>query len=454
MAQGSALLGWWQRRPIAWQIFMLVLAAVLMTAAAMVALTFGGPPSRPAPTRVDEIVTALRTGRAAPGIGRPIHVWLQKELPPIPPDQMRSPRLEQAVIADLGRAASVRGYSSEGPGPPMQPGAMVDVRGTVTVIRRVGERWQVVQSRDSGTVQQWLLTTFLAILAVLALIMFLAWRVVRSITQPLRAMAAAADATRVGRPWSLAPATTAPEIASVEAALASFDARHRDHLRQQTAMLAAVAHDLGTPLTRLAFRVEALADSQRNAAGDDIALMRALIGNSLALARSTMARSVPVDLSALVEEVVSASWQQASPVSAHCDRRAMVQGEPVALQCLVQNLVDNMQRYAGGGIVTLDCRDDRLVLRAEDEGPGFPVALLGTIGSPFVRGDPSRNAQTGGSGLGLAIARTIAERHGGGLTLGNRGVDTMVGRNTAGAARAGRGAWVEVSFPAGLPGQA
>ncbi len=203
-------------------------------------------------------------------------------------------------------------------------------------------------------------------------------------------------------------------------------------------MLAAVAHDLGTPLTRLAFRVEALSDGQRDAAGGDIALMRALIGNSLALARSTIVRSVRVDLSGLVDEVVSASWQPASPVSAHGDRGVIMQGEPVALQCLVQNLVDNMQRYAGGGMITLACRGDAIVLRAEDEGPGFPIDLLGDIGSPFVRGDPSRNALTGGSGLGLAIARTIAERHGGGLTLGNR---------------VGKGAWVEATLPLAHPGQ-
>lgn len=438
MAQGSGLLDWWRRRPIAWQVFMLVLAAVLMTAAAMVALTFGGPPPRPAPTRVDEIVTALRTGQARRGVGRPISVWLQNDLPTVPADQVRSRRLELALSADLGRGSALRAYSSERPASQMQPGPLVDVRGTVTVVRRIGQRWQVLQSRDAGTVQQWLLITLIAIFAVLALIMAAAWRVVRSITQPLRNMAEAADATRVGQPWSLAEGVTAPEIASVEAALASFDARHRDHLRQQTAMLAAVAHDLGTPLTRLAFRVEALSDSQRNAAGDDIALMRGLIGNSLALARSTMARSVRVDLSKVVEEVVSASWQPDTPVSAHCDRAPIMQGEPVALQCLIQNLVDNMQRYAGGGTLTLECRDDRIVLRAEDNGPGFPVELLGDIGSPFVRGDPSRNALTGGSGLGIAIARTIAERHGGGLTLGNK---------------AERGAWVQVSFPVGNPGQ-
>lgn len=437
MDQASGPGSWWRRRPIAWQVFVLVLAAVLMTAAAMVALTFGGPPSRPAPTRVEDIAAALNTGRAASGIGRPIRVALQKERPAIPADQTRSPRLEQALRIALGHQVPVRAYSSERPGPPARPGPMVEVRGTVTVLQRVGDRWRVLQSRDAGTLQQWLLTTFAAILAVLGLIMLLAWRVVRSITQPLRNMAAAADATRVGQPWRAIAGPTAPEIASVEAALASFDARHRDHLRQQTAMLAAVAHDLGTPLTRLAFRVEALSDGQRDAAGGDIALMRALIGNSLALARSTMARSVRVDLSGLVDEVVSASWEPASPVSAHGDRGVIMQGEPVALQCLVQNLVDNMQRYAGGGMITLVCRGDAIVLRAEDEGPGFPVDLLADIGSPFVRGDPSRNALTGGSGLGLAIARTIAERHGGGLTLGNR---------------VGKGAWVEATLPLAYPG--
>lgn len=413
---------------------MLVVAAVLLTAAAMVALTFGGPPPRPAPTQVAEIVAALETGRVERGIGRPMRISMRQERPSPAADQLRSPRLEDAIRAGLGSGEAVMAYSSERLAAGEPSGVIKEIRGTITVARRLGDRWQVLQSREAGTERQWLQTTAMAILAVLALIMLLAWRVVGSVTRPLRSLAQAAEATRVGQPWASTSGISPPEVASVEAALASFDARQRDHLRQQTAMLAAVAHDLGTPLTRLAFRVEGLPEHQRDAANADIALMRGLIGNSLALARSTMARNVAVDFSGLVETVVTASWQPQSPVSASCEPALAVQGEPVALQCVVQNLVDNMQRYAGGGVLMLRAAGGLLVLRAEDSGPGFPVHLLGELGSPFVRGDPSRNADTGGSGLGLAIARTIAERHGGGLTLGNR---------------AGRGAWVEVRLPLG-----
>lgn len=434
----SAVYHWWLRRPIFWQIFALVVAAILLTAAAMYALTWIGPPARPAPTPLASIAASLESGVVRSGHARPMTLQRQEAAPSPQPGEVRARKLETELggMLKLGgnaRPGSILAYSSELPGP-VASANPTEIRGTVTIGWRQGTDWVVLRSHPSPTEARWLATFIAAVLGVLALILILAWLVVRSILRPLSALADAAESARIGQPWTAPSGPTTPELRKLVAALSTFDTRQRDHVRQQTTMLAGIAHDLGTPLTRLAFRAESLDEPQRVAANADIGLMRGLIGNSLALARSSMARIEPVDLHRMVDAVVSASSQEDAPVSVTASAGITVAGEPVALQCLVQNLVDNLQRHAGGGTLRL-WRDQRHVkLRAEDSGPGFPPDLLGQLGSPFVRGEPSRNALTGGNGLGLAIARTIAERHGGGLSLGNR---------------ENGGAWIEVTLAIG-----
>ena len=427
---------WWQRRPIFWQVFTLVIVAVLLTAGAMLALTFLGPPPRAAPSLIEDIAARLQNKPDSSASDRPMTLALA-DAPPLPrAGEERARWLEAALYPMLTVAGDSKGpsrliaYASESAGAHSDETPR-DVRGTVTIGWQRADKWRVLRSHSSPTETQWLISFGLAVTGVLAVILACAWFVVRAIAGPLSALADAAESARVGQPWSGPAVPSSPEIAKLAAALASFDARQRDHVRQQTTMLAGIAHDLGTPLTRLAFRTEGLDDLQREAANSDIALMRSLIGNSLALARSSMARSEPVDMHKLLHNVVASSWQEHAPLQVTAAPGIVVQGEPVALQRLVQNVVDNLQRHAGGGLVSLSEQRGIVILRAEDCGPGFPEELLGQLGSPFVRAEPSRNAMTGGHGLGLAIARTIAERHGGGLTLGNR---------TEG------GAWVEVQL--------
>ncbi|WP_167398497.1 sensor histidine kinase [Blastomonas natatoria] len=344
--------------------------------------------------------------------------WLERMLLPLL--QSRSAGEPEQILA----------YSSER-GRPRVVTVVPEVRGTVTIAWKNGNHWLVLRSLSSPTETRWLASFMASVLGVLAFILGCAWLVARAITRPLSRLADAAESARIGQPWSMPADPITPELGKLASALISFDARQRDHVRQQTTMLAGIAHDLGTPLTRLAFRAESLGEPQRLAANADIALMRALIGNSLALARSSMARSEPVDLHPMVHAVVSTSWNEEAPIEVNAAVGIRVEGEPVALQCLVQNLVDNMQRHASGGAIHLWQADGKVMLRVEDNGPGFPEDLLDQLGSPFVRGEPSRNALTGGNGLGLAIARTIAERHGGGLAFGNRDEG---------------GAWVEVTL--------
>jgi signal transduction histidine kinase len=205
------------------------------------------------------------------------------------------------------------------------------------------------------------------------------------------------------------------EVSDVADALAMFDARHRDHFRQQTAMLASVAHDLGTPLARLAFRAESLPEAQREAAMADIEQMRRLITNGIALARGEVAVSEPIDLCALVRRVASDAGLDERRITVP-DAALMVEGEVVAIERLVQNLVENGERHGGGAHLALRRAGTWACLTVEDEGPGFHPQILAIVCDPFVRGTDG----TEGSGLGLAIARTVAERHGGSLAVGNR----------------------------------
>ncbi len=192
-------------------------------------------------------------------------------------------------------------------------------------------------------------------------------------------------------------------------------------MRDQAHFLAAVSHDLRTPLTRMRLRIERLNDDeQRERLKQNIAQMDAMIAQVLEFQRAgELGVTQPVDIVQLVTALCSelATADEPLPVSGSA---APIRGNPLLLQRCMQNLLENALRYAEGIRVILRDVDDGACIAIEDSGPGIEPAMLGCITEPFVRGEASRNARSGGYGLGLSIARRIAQAHGGTLRLENR----------------------------------
>ncbi len=247
----------------------------------------------------------------------------------------------------------------------------------------------------------------------------------RRLTRPMAALAAAADAVGRGEPVEL-PADRGPvEIRRTALAFNRMQARIGRAMAERTRLLAAVSHDLRTPITTLRLRAEMVDDpelQERMLATLDE--MQALTEAGLLLARGTSADepTAAVDLGALVESLAADQADLGADVSVEplTGGRIVQRCRPLALKRALRNLVENAVRYGGGARLALASDGQRVTLTIDDDGPGLPADLLERVFDPFVRGEASRSPETGGAGLGLAIARTILRAHGGDVMLANR----------------------------------
>jgi signal transduction histidine kinase len=186
-------------------------------------------------------------------------------------------------------------------------------------------------------------------------------------------------------------------------------------------MVAAISHDLRTPITRLRLRAEFVddADQQRKLLAD-LDEMEAIINSTLGFTReeSDPEPSGPLDLKALLEEVAS-GHQGATFAEVPADGFD-IRGRKVALKRCFDNLVGNAIRYGRRARIRLSSVQGRHRVTIEDDGPGIPEDRLEDVFRPFVRLEASRNRESGGAGLGLTIARSIVLAHGGTIRLSNR----------------------------------
>ena len=204
----------------------------------------------------------------------------------------------------------------------------------------------------------------------------------------------------------------------------SMAAQIRQLFEARGLMIAAISHDLRTPLTRLRMRLEtAVADrAQRRRFAADVEEMNTLIDAVLEVFRPLQPGAAPaqrVDLKALLQALLDDQAEQGSDVRLQADA-VVLATQPLLLKRIVANLVGNALRYGGSAEVTLRRAGAEVVLGVDDTGPGIPPEQLEAVMQPFVRLEGSRNRATGGTGLGLFIARELAARLGGTLMLRNR----------------------------------
>ncbi|WP_075257603.1 ATP-binding protein [Herbaspirillum camelliae] len=260
------------------------------------------------------------------------------------------------------------------------------------------------------------------ILLFLVLIAMLAWLVARMATRPIRQLAQAAS--RLGSDIDHAPlAETGPtEIRQAAHAFNAMQARIRRQIQHRTHMLAAITHDLQTPLTRMRLRLEKVSDpGLQQKLIDDLGVMHGMVREGLDLARSmdSSEKIQALDIDSLLDSVCADAADAGQDVALQGSTRAFVMAQPGALRRCLTNLIDNACKYGKCARVSIALEQQKIAIRIRDQGPGIPESELDAVFEPFYRLEASRSRDTGGTGLGLTIALNIAENHQGQLRLRN-----------------------------------
>ena len=244
---------------------------------------------------------------------------------------------------------------------------------------------------------------------------------VRTLVAPLRNLAGAADA--IGRgPEVAVPESGADELRQVSRAFNTMQTRIHRLIHDRTQALAAVSHDLRTPITRLRLRAGFLADAEAQIAIDaDLDEMEAMIDATLAYLRGDAEpeEPKPTDLSAMLTTLVNDAIDSGHCASFTGLRRAFIPLRSLAMKRAFANLIDNALTYGNTARVELRNTGTEIVVAVEDDGPGIRDDKIEEVFEPFRRLDASRNRSTGGVGLGLAIARQAVVREGGTIRLTN-----------------------------------
>jgi signal transduction histidine kinase len=243
----------------------------------------------------------------------------------------------------------------------------------------------------------------------------------RTITRPLGELAKAADAVGRGRSVEPLPEQGGRELRAATRAFNAMQDRLRRYLDSRTRVLAAMSHDMRTPLTRLRLRVESIDDDAlRTRCTADIEEMNEMIRGALGVFRGLNDEEVAVsiDINALLGSLRDEYTELGGSVALSGRANEPYVGKPLALKRCLGNLIHNAIQY--GQEANMSVEDGTvLTIRIRDRGPGIPSEALEQVFEPFFRVETSRNRDTGGTGLGLSIARDIAQAHGGTITLRN-----------------------------------
>ena len=246
---------------------------------------------------------------------------------------------------------------------------------------------------------------------------------VRRVTAPLAAVSAAAE--RLGNDLNAPPMPETGTIETHQAARAfnTMQARLRSLIENRTRMLAAISHDLRTPLTLLRLRAENIENSQeRDKMLATIAEMDSMVGETLQFARDEATTEVrrPTDIAALVQSIVDDMADAGMPVKMEPAGPIVYGCRPDALKRAIRNLLDNAVKYGKAASVAIQTTPKTIDIIIDDDGPGIPEQELSRVFDPFYRLEESRSRETGGVGLGLAIAQSIVQAHRGELVLSNK----------------------------------
>ncbi len=432
---------------LAFRLFLLIFSGVLLAALlafsiaqrerARVIEHFHGHEAADRITDVAILLSALPSaerGGVVRSLSRRGYEW--QFLPPedVPPGEY-DPRLARRLNNRMHGAANAEGAWRVAAFPALPP--TYQVRLTFPDGQKISLRYKN-DGRRGPPPEQWRLPVSMGLFVFL--LALVSWFAVRSVLRPLRRMVLALEG--FGRDIGQAPLDShgPDEVRQAAQAFNAMQERIRDYMAERTQILAAVTHDLKTPLTRMRLRVEQCTDENlKTRLEGDVATMQALIDDGLALARS-MERNEEmqaVDLGALLQSLAddaadagqNVQYEEAVETAGSSGMAGMagtgrtesirIQGSPGALHRLFGNLIDNAVKYGNQARIRLvrEGRTAHVLIR--DRGPGIPEASLEEVQKPFFRLETSRSRETGGTGLGLAIAVNLAATHNARLELRN-----------------------------------
>ncbi|KWT91911.1 MULTISPECIES: ATP-binding protein [unclassified Variovorax] len=280
----------------------------------------------------------------------------------------------------------------------------------------------VVDARRVGMpMSSWVVWVLLLQLAVLGIC---AWLAVRLVTRPLARLAAAADELGPDLKGQMLREEGPTEVAHAARAFNAMQRRIAGYMAERLEILAAISHDLQTPITRMRLRTEMMDDEKDQLKfRQDLDAMNALVREGVTYARTLHGATEPpcrVDADALLESMVADYQDSGRQVRLEGRIGGPIVTRPNALRRIVMNLVDNALNFASDVRMQVRVEADRLVIAVIDNGPGIPPDQLEAVLKPFYRLEGSRNRSTGGTGLGLAIAHQLAIAMGAELSLHNR----------------------------------
>lgn len=276
-----------------------------------------------------------------------------------------------------------------------------------------------------------IITTLLFVVITLTLLGYWATRALR---RPLSGFIAAAEGFNLDGDVAALPERGPEEMRAVAKAFNRMRDRIRKLVDDRTRMLAAMGHDLRTPITRLRLRSEFIADeTMRGEMLRDLDQMRRMTEGVLSFLRDGQARSAAshVDIASSLQTICDQFADMGFDISYEGPDHLAIMASADELFRAVTNLVDNAVRYGALTIVRLSTNDGQVIIDIEDDGPGILDTQKAAMTEPFIRGDEARPMdQAIGFGLGLPIARAVAEAHGGTLTLHDRNPQGLIVRLT------------------------
>lgn len=433
--------------PLFLHIFAVMLATLLLVQVLNAAVFIVMPPPRPIIYTTSLIAGVARTGRDPTDL-----LTVQtSERPAGNTSAARERALAELIAADLHLPASAVAVSLEQHLPPTIVGVFrLPMPQEMNVLRRpmrpingalfgdfavsvhhADGRWQIIQPAERPFSSWRARIVLWFVFAVVGITPF-AWAMSRRIAKPIALFAAAAD--RLGRDPRAEPLALEgpPEIAEAAATFNQMQERLNRYVEDRTTLIAAVAHDLRTPLMRLALRLENAPDAVRLAGEEDIREMSERIGAAMAFVRemTQLVRRQKLDLRSLAESVAADAIDRGGSVILVPGPAIGMEGDAASLKALIGNLVENALLYAGNARIALHRGRSVVSIEVSDNGPGMEQADVIRAFEPFFRAERSRSRATGGTGLGLASVRAVARAHGGDATIENRETGGMLARVT------------------------